>query len=167
VKHPSFPGTREYVFELRLGINSVLTLSAGELSTLVLDGLFTLEEQDLLFPGVTQPEDRLRRASMEPSGYGRSAHAAPISGKYARWMASLRPATGRRRELKYRLDDAVEALSSAMVRQRMLMAKMTSLSDKCFDSPALTDADRESAEVHLAAAEAITEAVEAATKSVL
>ena len=58
-------------------------------------------------------------------------------------------------------------LDAAVMRQRMLMAKMSSLSDKCSDPGELKDADRESAESLLAAAEAITVAVEASAKPVL
>ena len=44
MKRGEYPGTYPYVFEIKLGINSALTLSSGELSTFVLDGLFALEE---------------------------------------------------------------------------------------------------------------------------
>ena len=53
MKRGEFPGTYQTAFEMRLGINSALTFSSGELSTFVLDGLFALDEQGRLFPGVT------------------------------------------------------------------------------------------------------------------
>ena len=87
MKREQFPGTHQYVFELRLGINSALTFSAGEISTLVLDGLFALEEQGMLFPGVTEPEDRLRIAGMDAIGYQRSRRASPIGDAYNRAMS--------------------------------------------------------------------------------
>ena len=102
MKREKYPGTNEYIFELMLGINSALGFSSGELSTLVVNALFALEDQGLLFPGVTEPEDCLRMASMQPVGYRRSALEAPAA------RAGRRLPTGRKRELKNRLDDAVE-----------------------------------------------------------
>jgi hypothetical protein len=167
MEREKYPGTHEYIFELKLGINSVLGLSAGELSNLVLDGLFALEDQGLLFPGVTEPEDCLRMAGMEPLGYRRSASEGLGDGAYRQLLASLRPPTGRKRELKDRLDEACETLGAAILRQRMLMAKMHGLSDKTFNPGALKDADRAGAEALLAAAEAITAVVETSAKPVL
>jgi hypothetical protein len=167
VKREKYPGTNEFIFELTLGINSVLGLSPGELSTLVVDGLFALEDQGLLFPGVTEPEDCLRMAGMQPIGYQRSERVPAADGAYRQLIANRRPPTGRKRELKDTLDEAVDALGAAMLRVRMLAAKMTSISDKCFDAGALKDADRASAAALLAAAEAITAAVESSTKPVL
>ena len=161
MKREKYPGTNEYIFELMLGINSALRFSSGELSTLVVNALFALEEQGQLFPGITEPEDCLRMASMQPVGYRRSALDAPAA------RTGRRLPTGRKRELKNRLDDVVEMLDAAVMRQRMLMAKMSSLSDKCSDPGELKDADRASAEALLAAAEAITVAVEASAKPVL
>ena len=161
MKREKYPGTNEYIFELMLGINSALGFSSGELSTLVVNALFALEEQGQLFPGITEPEDRLRMASMQPVGYRRSALDAPAA------RTGRRLPSGRKRELKNRLDDVVETLGAAMLRGRMLMAKMSSLSDKCFDPGELKDADRASAEALLAAAEAIIAAVEASAKPVL
>jgi|SRR3984885_15155498 hypothetical protein len=68
---PWFPDTHHYIFDLTVGINSALTFSAGKISTLFVDALFALDEQGLLFPGVTVPEDRLRMAGMELIGYQR------------------------------------------------------------------------------------------------
>jgi len=161
VKREQYPGTNEYIFELMLGINSALSFSSGELSTLVVNALFALEDQGLLFPGVTEPEDCLRMASMQPVGYRRSALEAPAA------RAGRRLPTGRKRELKNRLDDVAEMLGAAALRQRMLMAKMSSLSDKCSDPGELKDADLASAEALLTAAEAIIAAVEASAKPVL
>ena len=73
MKREKYPGTNEYIFELMLGINSALRFSSGELSTLVVNALFALDEQGQLFPGITEPEDCLRMASMQPVGYRRSA----------------------------------------------------------------------------------------------
>ena len=161
MKREKYPGTNEYIFELMLGINSALSFSSGELSTLVVNALFALEDQGLLFPGVTEPEDCLRMASMQPVGYRRSALDAPAA------RAGRRLPTGRKRELKNRLDDVAEMLGAAALRQRMLMAKMSSLSDKCSDPGDLKDADRASADALLTAAEAIIAAVEASAKPVL
>ena len=67
--------THHYIFELTLGINADLTLSAGELATLVLNGLFALEERNTLFTGITEPYDRLRLASMNATGFERSGRS--------------------------------------------------------------------------------------------
>ena len=50
VKRDQFPDTHLYTFDLTVGINSVLTFSAGEISTLIVDALFALDEQGVLFP---------------------------------------------------------------------------------------------------------------------
>ncbi len=82
MKRDQFPDTHLYTFDLTVGINSVLTFSAGEISTLFVDALFALDEQGVLFPGATVPEDRLRMAGMEPIGYQRSRRSPPLSGTY-------------------------------------------------------------------------------------
>lgn len=38
MKRPQFPETHHYVFEMTIGINSALTVSPGDISTLVIDG---------------------------------------------------------------------------------------------------------------------------------
>jgi hypothetical protein len=165
MKRPSFPDTHHYVFELTLGINSVLTFSAGDISTLFVDGLFALDEKGLLFPGVTVPEDRLRIAGMQPIGYERSARGEPLGSAYRNLMMEKLPKW--RLQLRERLDETVGAMDYAVLRQRMLMAKLSGLTDRCLHAPILSDEDRKTAEALLAAAEAIIASVGAATKPVL
>lgn len=127
-----------------------------------------MDEQGLLFPGVTEPEDRLRLASMQPIGYQRSQGApVGVGDAYRALMADPGPLTKTKRELNERLDMAVRSLHAAILHQRMLMAKLFSLTDRCRHPAALTDDDRKTAEVLLAAAEAIIAAVKAALMPVL
>jgi hypothetical protein len=161
MKRGEFPGTYQYAFEVRLGINSALTLSAGELSTLVLDGLFAMDEQGTLFPGVTEPEDRLRMASMDAIAYERLGRSVPYGDAYDRLIKTIGRAARGKRELKERLDDALAKLGATMLRQRILMAQMRGLSDRCMYTDALTDAERTRAATLIAATETITAAVDA------
>ena len=69
------------------GITNLFVLGSSvkiqpEISTLFVDALFALDEQGVLFPGATVPEDRLRMAGMEPIGYQRSRRSPPLSGTY-------------------------------------------------------------------------------------
>jgi hypothetical protein len=167
MKRGQYPGTYQYAFEMRLGINSALTLSAGELSALVLDSLFALDEQGTLFPGVTEPEDRLRMASMDAIAYERLGRSVPYGDAYDRLIKSIGRAARGKRELKDKLDEAVAKLGATMLRQRILMAQMRGLSDRCMYTDALTEAERTRAATLIAATEAITAAVDASAKLVL
>ena len=60
---------RKFVFELTLGIDSSLSHSGGELATLILDGIFALDDRGLLLPGLTEPVDRLQLASCGATGF--------------------------------------------------------------------------------------------------
>ena len=162
----SFPA-RTNAFEMRLGINSALTFSSGELSTFVLDGLFALDEQGTLFPGVTEPEDRLRMASMDAIAYERLGRSVPYGDTYDRLIKSIGRAARGKRELKEKLDEAVVKLGAMMLRQRILMAQMQGLSDRCMYTDALTDAERARAGTLIAATEAITAAVEASVNPIV
>jgi hypothetical protein len=161
MKRGEYPDTYQYVFEIKLGINSALTLSSGELSTFVLDDLFALEEQGMLFPGVTEPPDRLRMASMDAIGYERSGRSVPYGEAYDRLIKSIGRAARGKRELKEKLDEAEAKLGATMLRQRILMAQMRGLSDRCMYTDALTDAERTRAATLIAATETITAAVDA------
>jgi hypothetical protein len=165
VKRPQFPDTLHYVFEMMVGINSALILSAGEISSLFIDGLFALDEQGLLFPGVTTPEDRLRLAGMEPMGYERFRRSRPEGDAYTSALAMTLPKN--KRHLRDRLEKAETSLGAAISRQRMLCAKLSSVRDSALHTRRSTEENRKSAEALLAAAEAIITGVEAATKTVL
>jgi hypothetical protein len=167
VKRGEFPGTYQFAFEMRLGINSALTMSSGELSTFVLDALFALDEQGTLFPGVTEPEDRLRMASMDAIAYERLRRSVPYGDAYDRLIKSIGRAARGKRELKEKLDEAVVKLGATMLRQRILMAQMQGLSDRCMYTDALKDVERTRAGTLIAATDAITAAVEASAKPVL
>jgi hypothetical protein len=166
VKRPQFPDTHHYVFEMTVGIHSALAFSPGEISTLFVDRLFALDEEGKLFPGVTAPEDRLRLAGMEPIGYERSRQRGP-GDAYTTALAILDHPSKSKRELGERLDTAIETIDAAILRQRMLNAKLGGLRAKCHHPAALAGGDRKTADALLSAAEAIIAAVEAATKPVL
>lgn len=144
--------------------NSLLSLSPGEISSLFVDGLFALDEQGLLFPGVTVPEYRLHIAGMEPIGYERTG---PLEDARNSMVASPNDLPKDRRVLSRRLEAADNSLDAAILRQRMLSAKLGALRTRCHHLAEFTEQDRVSADALLAAAEAITTAVEAATKPVL
>ena len=165
MKRDQFPDTHLYTFDLTVGINSVLTFSAGEISTLFVDALFALDEQGVLFPGATVPEDRLRMAGMEPIGYQRSRRSPPLRGTYRSLLPEELPKW--RLKLINRMDEVVGAIDAATARQRTLMAKLDGLRERCLHPSGLSAEDRKTADAVLAAAEAIIKAVEEATKPIL
>jgi hypothetical protein len=167
VKRGKYPDTHEYAFELTLEINRALTFSPGEVTTLVLDALFALDKQGVLFPGVTSPEKRLRAASMEAVGYERSDDDAPADGAYRKLMSGSETPSKGEHGFTGRLWEAADAMIAAMLHQHMLVAKMHGLAEKRLYLAPITEADRASAEAFIAAAGAITASVEAAAKSAL
>jgi hypothetical protein len=169
VRHAEFPRTHRFLFELELEISSALSMSAGEMGVLIGDGLFALDDQELLFPGVSTPaaEVRLLSVALGAIGYKTWGRAAPISKAYRQLIDRAERTTKGNRNLGERLDYALGTIGAAQLNQRMLMAKLLGLRDKCRHPVSVTDADRTIAEALLAAAEAIAAAVEAATKPVM
>jgi hypothetical protein len=167
VKRGKYPDTHEYIFELTLEINRALTLSPGEVTTLVLDALFALDKQGSLFPGVTIPEKRLRTAGMEAIGYERSDDDAPADRVYKNLLSGSETPSKGEHGFAGRLWEAADAMIAAMLHQHMLVAKMHGLAEKHLYPAPITEAERASAEAFIAAAEAIRAAVEAAAKPIL
>jgi hypothetical protein len=83
MKHPIQSGSLQFLFELELEISSALGFSAGELCELVSDGLFALDNEGRLFPGITAPnaENRLKRVTMGATGYGQSSRYHPVHSR--------------------------------------------------------------------------------------
>jgi len=165
VKREKYIDTHEYTFELSLEINRALLFSSGEVTNLVLDALFALDKQGLLFPGVTTPEKRLLSAGMEATGYERSA--APAGGVSTRLMNASETRSKGKHAFKDGLWEAVSRLDTAVLHQRMLMAKLHGLADKYPSSAFVSEADQALAKGLIAATEAIAAAVEASAKPVL
>jgi hypothetical protein len=162
VRQSQIPDTVEFVFEMSVGIHSALALSPGDVSELFVNALMSLDEENRLFPGVTVPEDRLRMASMDPVGYRRPAPSPAQSG-----MLNPAKLPQDRRELRVRLEEAMEALNATSARQRMLAAKLGASFDRIHYPAPLSEEDRQLAEALLTAAETITSSAEAALRSVL
>lgn len=167
MKRGKYPDTHRYMFEMLVDIDRAVIFSAGELAALIVDGLFALDQQAALFPGITSPENRLATVSLGAIGHRRRARAAPVDQAYSRLMTSnWRP--GREdRSLKDDLEKAGEQMIGIILRQRMLMALIQGLVNRCRHPTALTDADRLQGESLIAATDAITAAVNGATKLVL
>jgi len=165
----SFPDTHQFGFELELEISSILTLSAGELCVLVVNALFAMDEQGLLFPGVTTPDadNRLKSAKMGAIGYARTGIAAPVGERYRRLILRKGRVPKSSRQLGERLEEAVSTMMTNLLHQRMLLAKLMGLADKCAEPSAITDADRTKAEALLAAAAAVAEVVDTSVQPTL
>jgi hypothetical protein len=151
------------VFEATIGIHSALSFSPGDLSGLLTNALFDLDEEGRLFPGVTEPEDRLRMVGMQPIGYERSADVAGSDHE----MLDPTRLPKEKQELRVRLEEAGEALDAVMLRQRMLGAKLNALFNRCHYRAPLSAEDMQKAETLLVAAEAITGSAQAALEPVL
>ena len=158
---------RKFVFELTLGIDSSLSYSGGELATLILDGIFALDDRGLLFPGVTEPVDRLQLASCGATGFERTDRSGPIDRAYEQLIAPRRRVSDAQLEFQQRLDAALTETTASMLRQNSLLAKIRGLSDRGFFGGRIKEEDRRSAEALVGAAEAITATVNEALKPVL
>ena len=164
-----FPATRRFAFELELEVSSVLGFSIGELGALALDGLFVLDGEGRLFPGVTTPDagNRLAAGKIGAIGYTRHANT-PSEDRYTQLVLQRkgRP-TKSIRNLDDRLTQAIEVVSEGVFHQHMLLAKLKGLADKCGYRGAITDADRTIAETFITAAETVSKVVETSVRPVL
>jgi hypothetical protein len=165
MKRPILLDSQQFLFELELEISSALGFSAGELCELVVDGLFTLDNEGRLFPGITTPntENRLKRVTMGATGYGQSDRYHPVHSTYRQSMHRGRRVT----KTVDRLEDAACILMMNLIPQRMLIAKLLGLTGVFRRPSSATDADQTRAEALLSAAEAVIEAVEASVKPCL
>lgn len=133
-----------------------------------MDGLFTLDEQRLVFPGITTPADgdRVAALSIAPMGYARRA---PVNGAASRARVvppGRHPAGKAGQQLRERLLAAADGLRDGLPRQRMLIARLRGLADG-LDPPILADADVAAANTLVAAAERAIAALDVAITPVL
>jgi hypothetical protein len=162
--------TRRFSFELTVNITSSLSIAAGELSELLLDGIFALDEEGILFPGVTIPGngDRLVEASIRLAGYARPAELTDPGTAYRALMAGKgrRPSQAND-ELGERLRNAAAELHAGVLRQRMLIARLRALGGEIGGAGPVADMDPVVAEALITAANSVTAAVDAAIMPVL
>ena len=100
---------------------------------------------------------------MQPIGYERSADVADPDHE----MLDPTGLPKEKRELRVRLEEAMEPINAVMLRQRMLGAKLSALFNRCHYAAPLSAEDKQKAETLLAAAEAITGSAQAALGPVL
>jgi hypothetical protein len=149
-----------------VGIDSAITLSSGEVGAFLVDGLFALDREGVLFPGLGKPEHRLLEVMVGAIGYHRWGRTVPIGDAYRHLITEREGRAARgKRSLKERLDDAYDVISAGLLTQRTLMARLKGLSDRCLHPSAITDEDRRTAEALVSAADAIAAAVDAASGS--
>ena len=164
------PDTRRFSFELTVEITSSLSISAGELSELLLDGIFALDEEGILFPGVTIPANgyRLIDGSIRLAGYARPGGLADPDAAYHALMAGKgrRPSTATQK-IGDRLRKAAAELHAAVLRQRMLIARLRALGGEVGGADPVADMDPIVAEALITAAGSVTGAVEEALTQVL
>jgi hypothetical protein len=165
MKRPILPDSQQFLFELELEISSALGFSAGELCELVVDGLFVLDDEGRLLPGITTPnaENRLKRVTMGATGYGQSGRYHPVHNRYRRSMHRARRVT----KTVDRLEDAACIMMMNLIPQRMLIAMLLGLTGEFRGPSAATDADQTRAQALLSAAAAVIEAVESSVKPCL
>lgn len=162
---------RRFKLDLEVEITSALSFSVGELGALIVDGLLYLEDEGLLFPGVTSPAagDRLIGASIYAAGYARSHDVDGWETTYRRLLAGKggsRSSKGHKL-VHVRLDETISVLAACFAEQRMLLAKLSASSERFKVPPTVTDADHATAEALMAAADAVLKTHEEAVKPVL
>jgi hypothetical protein len=166
---PPSPDSQRFVFELELEISRAFGLLAGELATLLADGLIEMDHQGILFPGVTTPEagDRLLGVGIGAIGYGTRSRTGPVDVTPQQGEAAGGPVGKLNRDQEERLDGAQFDLQAVQGQLRMLMAKLRGMLDRSHHRTPLTAADQATAESLLAASAAVCAAVEEAVKPVL
>ena len=162
-----YPTSVRFLYELEVEINSMLSISSGELALLLTDGLFALDEEGLLFPGATIPETRLQKATIGAIGYGRWDRSPPLSAVY-RSLLDREPAeTDPDRPLFVLAESALAALGGCAMRQKTLMGRLLAIGDRCRHGDTLSDEDRAAAMVVVGAALDLARDVNAKLEAVL
>jgi len=158
---------RHFVFEVELEINPTLYLAPGELATLLLDGLFALDEDDRLFPGATDPERILSASAMS---CGHSRYSEPGRPPIRSAPSSDRPAQPRTEEddgILINLNDAFFDIEKVLMEQRTLIFKIRGLEEDLRSSSSLSEADRLYAQKLLRASAALVKHHNRSTKLAL
>jgi hypothetical protein len=162
----ALPKCRQYEFKVELGLNPRYALSAGEMAEFLADGLLAVDEAGLLFPGVSIPGhgERLWRVSVEALGFARTATATE-SDRSIRLLAARAP---RNKSDQRRWDSLTEAgaeLGVAILRQRMLEARLGALEEEF--APSAAEPQSPEARAALQAALAAVQRLVALTDEVL
>lgn len=167
---PMPPDPRRFKFELTVQATKVLPLSAGELAVFILDGLFALDDEDMLFAAVAADSSgaRIAHAGIEVIGYTRPAELPGANPAYHELMARK----GRRRgggdkELAARLRAAAAALHARLPQQRLLIAELRSHGDLIAKSDLSLEHSAVRVAALLDAAETATAAIKAAITPII
>lgn len=144
-------------------INNALALTPGELSTYLLDALFTMDCEGTLFPGLTQPEAGALVLSgcVAPIGYRRGVNQG-VYGEAHRTVARG-PGLGEQpvsrspedMALRQQLEPLWRPLSDLFKEERLFQAKLFGMLDLLRSADPLTDADRQQAEQLFKASQAL------------
>jgi hypothetical protein len=164
------PDTRRFSFELTVEITSSLAISAGELSELMADGLLALDEEGILFPGVSIPANgyRLLDVGIRHTGYARPGNLVEPNAAYRAMMAGNAHRPGKAgQQMGERLRNAAAEVHAGILRQRMLIARLRALGGWVGEPAAITEVEPVVAEGLIAAASSVTAAVEAAFTPVM
>lgn len=147
------PQGRSFTFSVGIELHPSFALSSGELAELLADGFMALNSAGLLFPGVSNIElgKRLFGISVEPTGFGRGNAQTDIDRTYQAMMGHRGKA--RRSPQSEDLSDAIGRLGVAMLRQRMLSARLSALAGRT-PSPDAGTRTNHGGEVELALAAA-------------
>lgn len=170
MRPPLFQAGRRFSFELTVEITDTLCLTAGDMSELLLDGLLALDEEGILFPGVTVPGngDRLLDVGIKLVGYARPAGLGNGNDAYRALMAApSRKADKESLEIGERLRGAAAQMHASVLRQRMLIARLRALGGDVGTPATADDVDRAVAEGLIAAAEAVTASADAALTTIM
>ena len=165
------PSTYKYRLELEIGVTSMIALSSGEMCDLIALGLFALDREGRLLPGVTLPNNVFGLVStrITPVGYERQ-----ISLREAESVSRRRAAQSARNRLTETdaklIDDlevARDNLTDCFREQRMLQARIAGLFEKLGTVADIADDDRAYAASLLAAVDGVLQKHESVTRPVL
>ncbi len=123
-------GCVTYDLRVRLDITATLDIPIAEVGGLVIDGLFALDDQGLLFPGITIPDgpERLVNASVHVEGYSRPSVVPPVNKAFEKLMGRRRVVQPpKESDLLEAVDNAVILLVAMQRQQRMFVAQMSSV----------------------------------------
>ena len=160
---------RVHEFRIALEVSAALDMPASELGSLLLDGIFALDEHGLLFPGVTWPpiEDRLLMGSVEVDRTARPAAMPATSAVYRHLMGK----TPRRTppllaDITDDLDHAVSEVEAASLVLRSFIGQLRGFA-MAARSADPTDLNREKAAATMEAANALVRHIEEELRSAM
>src|SRR5450759_4114140 len=100
------PGTRQYDLHVSLTITSDLDVSPLYIGSMLLDGIFAIDDAGLLFPGVTwpPPQERLVDVTVGVEAIARPSDLPTTNAAYQRLMGRARK---RPQKLLHDIDDDI------------------------------------------------------------